>query len=200
MVVMNKLFLHVTKRKNGLPQKLHGEVQKAYRKTNRSLGDIETFIHCHLLLAALYQDVGELPFQKVTSLYFQPVPNELEEIQNKLDMAKTVHWKSKSVFSVLALLRDSQRHDKLGGALSTYNLDFLTYLITGDGQPPAATQLGALRQMVDGGIDADRLDYVYRDASVTIGSLSRPATVLDRLPPTVLTTLLSRIRAQLSIF
>ena len=33
--------------------------------------------------------------------------------------------------------------------------------------------------MVDGTIDADRLDYVYRDASVTIGSLSRPSTVLE---------------------
>jgi hypothetical protein len=35
--------------------------------------------------------------------------------------------------------------------------------------------------MVDGGIDADRLDYVYRDASVTIGSLSRPTTVLESI-------------------
>jgi hypothetical protein len=35
--------------------------------------------------------------------------------------------------------------------------------------------------MVDGVVDADRLDYVYRDAAVTIGSLSRPRTVLESI-------------------
>ena len=176
MLVMDKLFLRVSSRKHGFPKELFEEVQKIYRKENKGLGDVTTFIRCHLLVAALYQDAGELPFQKVTSHYFQPVQNEREELQDKLDLATTIHWKSKPVFSLLAFLRDSQRKDKIGDVLSRYNLDFLSFLITGDGCPPKGLHLGALRQMVDGGIDADRLDYVYRDASVTIGSLSRRTT------------------------
>jgi HD superfamily phosphohydrolase len=182
MLVMNKLFLHVSRRKNGLSSALFTQVRNEYKKQIKSFGDTETFIHCPLLLAALYQDVGELPFQKVTSLYFRPACNAAEKLQNKLNsIANLTTWKAKDVFSMLALLEDKEKNDKLGVALSSYSLDFLAFLITGKGQPPNATQFGALRQLVDGGIDADRLDYVYRDAAVTIGSLSRPTTVLESI-------------------
>jgi hypothetical protein len=130
----------------------------------------------------MYQDVGELPFQKITSLFFRPADNEVQSLQDKLDLAKPTNWRSvKNVFSLLALVRDTQTPGDLASALEIYSLDFLAFLITGDGLPIDGKHFGSLRQMVDGGIDADRLDYVYRDASVTIGSLSRPTTVLESI-------------------
>lgn len=181
MLVMNKLFTHI-KHRRGLPAEVFTEAETVFSEKIKKFRDADDFIHCHLLLAAMYQDVGELPFQKVTSHFFRPADNEVETLENKLDLAKPTIWKSgKNVFSLLALLKDTQTPGDLAAALDVYSLDFLAFLITGDGCPNAATHLGALRQMVDGGIDADRLDYVYRDASVTIGSLSRPTTVLESI-------------------
>lgn len=181
MLVMNKLYSHIELR-HGLPPEVFTEVKTAYSAHLANFRDANDFIHCHLLLAAMYQDVGELPFQKVTSLFFRPADNEVQNLQDKLLIAKPTNWKSsKNVFSMVALLNDRQTPGDLASALDIYSIDFLAYLITGDGCPPGATHLGSLRQMVDGGIDADRLDYVYRDASVTIGSLSCPTTVLESI-------------------
>ncbi len=117
----------------------------------------------------------------MTSLFFRPDDNEVQSLQDKLNLANPKNWSVKNAFSLLALVRDMQTPGDLAAALEIYSLDFVAFLIAGDGCPIGATRLGALRQMVDGGIDADRLDYVYRDASVTIGSLSRPTTVLESI-------------------
>ena len=62
-------------------------------------------------------------------------------------------------------------------AYNDFDISFLVYLITG--QPETSDpQLNLLRQMVDGVVDADRLDYVFRDAHLTIGSLTKPDTVI----------------------
>ena len=180
MLVMNKLFVHINNR-NGLLPEVFTEAETAYPEKIGGFRDIGDFIHCHLLLAALYQDVGELPFQKVTSHFFHPADNEVAQLQNRLVNTKPANWSGKNVFSLRALLHDAETQGDLTNALNIYSLDFLAFLITGDGYPNGTMYLGALRQMVDGGIDADRLDYVYRDASVTIGSLSRPTTVLESI-------------------
>ena len=73
------------------------------------------------------------------------------------------------------------RNAELKAGFAKFDLEFLAYLITGDGAPPNSKYLEAVRGMVDGVIDADRLDYVYRDAAATIGSLSRPSTVLESI-------------------
>lgn len=181
MLVMNKLFMHI-EHQNGLPAEVLTEVGTAYPDRFINFDNARDFIHCHLLLAAMYQDVGELPFQKITSHFFRPADDQVRKLEAKLTFAKPTTWSSrKNVFSLLAFLEDTQTPGDLAAALQIYSLDFLVFLITGDGCPSEATHLEALRQMVDGGIDADRLDYVYRDASVTIGSLSRPTTVLESI-------------------
>ena len=43
----------------------------------------------------------------------------------------------------------------------------------------AAEKLKPLRHMTDGAVDADRLDYVFRDAHHTIGSLGIVDSVID---------------------
>lgn len=178
MLVMNKLFRHVAN--TGLPQKVFEEAERHYADSVKHFGDVRTMVHCHLLLVALYQDVGELPFQKVTSLYFSPVENDVNILVNLLPRAQPRTWNGKKVFSVLSLMKDIQGTE-LGAGFAGYDCEFLAYLMTGDGSPVGADSIPALLQMIDGVIDADRLDYVYRDASVTIGSLSRPSTVLESI-------------------
>jgi HD superfamily phosphohydrolase len=177
MLVLNKLFLHIQST-GGLRTELFDEVERCYLKVTRLFGSPEMMVYCHLLLAGLYQDVGELPFQKVSSLHFVPDEHVDEIVRDLLPQANLRRWGVKKIFSVLLLAKDLQ-DPKLKGGFSGYDLEFLSYLITGDGAPPETTELSALLQLLDGVIDADRLDYVYRDASVTIGSLSRPSTVLE---------------------
>ncbi len=63
MLVMNKLFAHI-KNRQGLPQEVFDEAATAFSEKHEKFRNSEDFIHCHLLLAAMYQDVGELPFHK----------------------------------------------------------------------------------------------------------------------------------------
>ncbi len=178
MLVMNKLFRHVNK--NGLAQTVFDEVKQHYAPAVAAFGGERKMVHCHLLLAALYQDVGELPFQKVTSLYFSPVENDIKRLVNAFPNAKPRQWSGKKVFSLLSLLSDFSNAE-IGSGFADYDREFLAYLMTGDGTPAGAQAMPALLELIDGVIDADRLDYVYRDASVTIGSLSRPNTVLESI-------------------
>lgn len=177
MLVMNKLFRHVGKA--GLSSQVFKEAEH-YSDSVRHFGDVRTMVHCHLLLVALYQDVGELPFQKVTSLYFSPVENDIKALVNLFPRTQPRTWNAKKVFSVLSLMKDCQSTELRAG-FQGYDFEFLAFLMTGDGAPPESTAIHALLQMIDGVIDADRLDYVYRDASVSIGSLSRPSTVLESI-------------------
>ncbi len=178
MLVMNELFRHV--RQHGLSKSVFDEVKQHYPDSVAAFDDVHDMVFCHLLLAALYQDTGELPFQKVSSLYFVPVEGDVSLLVNAFPKANPREWSSKKVFSVLSLLNDSH-HAELKDGFAGYDLEFIVYLITGYGAPAGTKAIGALLQMLDGVIDADRLDYVYRDAAATIGSLSRPSTVLESI-------------------
>src|SRR5579862_9301344 len=61
MLVMDKLYRRVAN--GGLPADVFDEIG-AHFKVDKHFGSVEKMLHCHLLLVALYQDVGELPFQK----------------------------------------------------------------------------------------------------------------------------------------
>jgi HD superfamily phosphohydrolase len=178
MLVMNKLFRHV--REHGLSKAVFDEVGKFYAPAVAKFYNECDMVYCHLLLAGLYQDVGELPFQKVTSLYFAPIEADVNRLVNYFTEARPREWTTKKTFSVLSLMNDSSQKEIKDG-FARYDLKFLAYLMTGDGAPVGTKAISALLQLVDGVIDADRLDYVYRDASATIGSLSRPSTVLESI-------------------
>jgi HD superfamily phosphohydrolase len=179
MLVMNKLFNHVKEHgirdHNGSPDGVYEEVAKHYGRSVQAFDTVENMVHCHLLLVALYQDVGELPFQKVTSLFFTPVEADVNDLVSAYRESNPRKWTTKRTFTVLSLLDDLDKHrDGFAG----YDRDFLVYLLTGAGAPSGANNIKVLLQLVDGVIDADRLDYVYRDAAATIGSLNRPDAVL----------------------
>ncbi len=174
LLMMNRLFNHLWP-SGQLPASLTSEVGQVFADVYNLGDDKAISIRCHLLLAALYQDCGELPFQKVTSLYFRPNPKELDSLQGKIPGAKPEEWKTKDVFTLRALCEDLKKAD-----LRNYDLKFLAFLITGEGCS-RTSPLQIFRQMTDGPIDADRLDYVFRDALLTIGSISRAETILHSI-------------------
>lgn len=176
MLVMNKLFQHVNQR--GIDEEVFNEVGGCYPNAVKRFGTIRNMVHCHLLLVALYQDVGELPFQKVTSLFFSPVESDVNRLANAFPSAKPREWSAKNIFSVLSYL-DDVADTNIKDGFADYDIDFLVYLLTRDNAPTGSDTIRTLQQMVDAVIDADRLDYVYRDAAATIGSLSRPDAVLE---------------------
>lgn len=100
MLVMNRLFRHVCD--NGLSPDVFSEVARYYPQAVHYFGDPKAAVHCHLLLTALYQDAGELPFQKVTSLYFAPAEADIMALASDLPDASPRRWNSKKVFGVLS--------------------------------------------------------------------------------------------------
>ncbi len=170
MLVMDRLFRRVIEN-SGLPERLFADIDSGFTVDHNTFGDVKTMLHCHLLLVGLYQDAGELPFQKVSSLYFRPALG--------LQGADSQGWTRKQIFSVRALVKDMEQTPE---SFSGFDRDFLVYLMTARAATAGDSSLGAVLQMVDGyAIDADRLDYVYRDALATIGSLSRANTVIESI-------------------
>jgi len=171
MLTMNKLTTHLWGRKAhaSVPAKILAATKRAFPDSDRIGGEASTSLRCHLLLAALLQDLGELPFQKVTSLYFSPTEKATAELESQpqLIAAKPRSWrKGKDKFTILSVIELFKEPD-----FHQFDLSFLTFLITGE-PPQTASEVVALRTMVDGAIDADRLDYVFRDAQLTIGSIT----------------------------
>jgi HD superfamily phosphohydrolase len=171
LLTMNKIIGQLWGRsaRHSIPAPILTEVATAFPQSQAVGGDASVSLRCHLLLAALLQDIGELPFQKITSLYFDPAEKEINALEShpQLAGANPRSWiKTKDVFAAAAIL--DLFTDR---AFDHYDLSFLVYLISGY---PISTkpELLALRGMVDGVIDADRLDYVFRDAHLTIGSVT----------------------------
>ncbi|MES5481545.1 TIR domain-containing protein [Bradyrhizobium sp. INPA03-11B] len=132
----------------------------------------------HLIICAAIQDVGELPYEKATAKIFSPG----ERIRRALrDANVDLHQMSdKDAFTLSFIWIEEYAQEYFEGL----NKNLLTYLISGlvpKGRT-ADAELGALRQMLDGNtIDADRLDYVYRDAFHTIGVHHTPDALIDSI-------------------
>jgi HD superfamily phosphohydrolase len=177
LITMNRIVTHLwgPLGQRPLSAELIESVQKTFKKPFQVGGDPSTSVRCHVLLAALLQDVGELPFQKVTSLYFVPSEKTIADLENTglLKVATPRQWKkTKNQFTAAAIVRLFK-----DAAFNAFDLSFIVYLITG--QPiTAEPELLALREMMDGTVDADRLDYVFRDAQLSIGSLTRADSVI----------------------
>jgi HD superfamily phosphohydrolase len=131
----------------------------------------------HMLVAALVQDLGELPYAQATSHIYQP-RFELREMVAQRTGLDVSHWSSKPLFTVACLFAEP-----FAEILDGMHLPLLVYLITGRSSldPELAHPLTPLRHMLDGTVDADRLDYVYRDAHHTIGGLGSPQPVIESL-------------------
>lgn len=132
----------------------------------------------HMLVAAAIQDVGELPYEKATAKIFTPgdrVRGTLGDAGVDLDQMT-----DKDAFTLSFVWNSAHAKEEFEGLDQV----LLTYLVSGlvpKGRK-ASDDLQALRQMLDGTtIDADRLDYVYRDAFHTIGVHHTPDALIDSI-------------------
>lgn len=127
----------------------------------------------HLVLAALLQDLGELPYKTATDLFLFPDHSLREALADEFG-SQAFRLSGKDVFTLHAV-----RHvlDEASEAKGRVSFDLLAYLIAG--VDPFAFKvpdvLAELRHLVDGPVDADRLDYVHRDCYHTLGSVTGSA-------------------------
>jgi HD superfamily phosphohydrolase len=134
----------------------------------------------HLLVACLLQDVGELPLQQATKKFF----DVKETLRNDLSEEYRVNfWELnvKQVFTMAAIIKDRDIQKALFNCEEKIQKDFLAYLITGIIKKKASDEIISLRNMVDGVIDADRIDYVVRDSYHTIGVATNIDVLIENL-------------------
>lgn len=131
----------------------------------------------HMLVAALVQDVGELPYNMASQYVCEPHDQLIAEIRDWVPIRSTGAWTGKEIFAVGCL-----RQLWLDGEPEGIDKQLLVYLITGAGpEGVQVDRLRAFRHMLDGVVDADRLDYVFRDGYHTVGTLGGPTAVIDSL-------------------
>jgi HD superfamily phosphohydrolase len=133
----------------------------------------------HLLIAALIQDVGELPYAHATWRLLRAGPDVKSRVRQYTGTdgdfgdAKAMFTANFACSSPLLVNRDD------------VDIAFLLFLLFGKTAPQTKglvpAQVTVLRHLVDGVVDADRLDYVYRDAHHTFGNVGGPQAVVDSL-------------------
>lgn len=110
----------------------------------------------HLLVAALLQDCGELPYGSATESLLRPNKEALDRV-TELTGEDAADWPSKAIF-LLACVSELQE------VLDDLDIDVLAYLMTGRYWKNRRDALQPAMHLLDGVVDADRIDYVRRDA------------------------------------
>jgi len=132
----------------------------------------------HMLVAGLLQDVGYLPYQNSTKFIYKPSYELRESVKNLIGF-EVKSWTDKTVFTIACLY-----DERIQAILEDLDIPFLVFLLTGLSLSPEVrldTNLIQLCHIMDGVVDADRLDYVFRDAHHTVGGLGNPNAVVDTL-------------------
>ncbi|MFF0491681.1 hypothetical protein ACFYTQ_21860 [Nocardia sp. NPDC004068] len=130
----------------------------------------------HLLLAGLLQDIGELPYAQATRHVCTPT-FEMRQHVSLCTGIREDQLNNKQTFTLAGIL-----DEKTADLLDPVDIGFLAYLLTGHSPHAEADScLRPLRHMVDGTLDADRLDYVFRDAYHTYGTSGEASSVIDTI-------------------
>jgi HD superfamily phosphohydrolase len=131
----------------------------------------------HMLVAALLQDVGELPFGPATKFLFMPDPECIQRAHNFAGFDVST-WSNKRIFTIACLTEES-----IANALEGLNRSLLVFLITGYHHPHLkfSRNLLQLHNILDSVVDADRMDYVFRDSHHTIGGFGTPNPLIESL-------------------
>ncbi|MCP4371261.1 MAG: hypothetical protein GY797_24565 [Deltaproteobacteria bacterium] len=137
----------------------------------------------HLLVTALIQDIGELPFGQVTQYFYRPSDTTRYLVRKKtgIDISGI---KDKDIFTIACLYNKETLIPEL---LTGLSLHFLVFLLTGllpsemNINQSIRSHLKRLRNMLDSAVDADRLDYVFRDAHDTVGGLGTSQAIVESL-------------------
>lgn len=142
-------------------------------------GDFIGAIATHVYIAGLLQDVGELPFAQVTDVYIHPNAEEKGKLA-KIIGQRAFGLETKEFFT-LACIDEALRNDTF--LKENLSFPFLAYLTVRTWMPSeeAPACLSPLAHMLDGVVDADRIDYVARDALHTLGSRFVPSTIIEDL-------------------
>lgn len=130
--------------------------------------DLEDVIQ-HMLVAGLLQDVGELPLQQATKHFFSIKETLRNDMSEEFDFN---FWELgvKKIFTLASLVKDRGIKDALFKGKKPLNKDFLAFLIAGISSTPPPDEFKVFRNITDGVVDADRIDYVFRDFYHTMGS------------------------------
>lgn len=173
-----RLLLTRLRTQDAFPAELFSELHRLFPDTfdspSSSTYDV---LAQHLLTAALLLDIGELPFSQATRHVFSPHP-ELRRTVETVAGVDASELTNKQIFAIGCLIDSSQKR-----LVDGYSVPFLIFLLSGHGisSLPPQSALRMLRQMLDGVVDADRLDYVHRDAHHTIGSIITSAPIVDTI-------------------
>ncbi len=130
----------------------------------------------HMLLAALLQDVGELPCNIATAHFCFPHENVRSAVE-KFSF-KTHKLEHKELFG-LALIANYLNTD---GTLKKAACWQLVFSLISGMLPNGSSLPGpllALYNLVDGEVDADRIDYVHRDAFHCLGEKISPQALIQ---------------------
>ncbi|WP_405809288.1 hypothetical protein OG729_31425 [Streptomyces sp. NBC_00210] len=121
----------------------------------------------HMVIAGLVQDIGELPFKAATDLFFYADPAVVARVSEDLEI-RAHDLGHKDIFTLHGIIDLFDRKPLLR---DRFDIGLLAHMITGVriGTIEQSPPLAALRHILDGVVDADRLDYVHRDAHHTIG-------------------------------
>jgi len=142
--------------------------------------DLDDAIATHVYVGGLLQDVGELPFAQVTDVYFRPNAERKGKLAEAIGKPAAFGLETKEFFT-LACIHNALADDEF--LKQHLSFDFLAYLTAGvwtpKGEAPAIIR--PLAHMLDGVVDADRIDYVARDGLHTLGSGFVPSTVIEDL-------------------
>lgn len=146
-----------------------------------NIGDTWDYLSQHMLVAGLLQDVGELPYNMATRRIFRADQNLISKVASLVGAndRQVRDWdEEKHIFTIGSFTQEENR-DLLEGL----DIAFLVFLITGWCRADLRNYpwLRALRHIVNGAVDADRLDYVFRDAYHTIGGIGTPQSVIQSL-------------------
>lgn len=176
MYLADKIFKKVEKGldKNGVFE----EVKRIFKAEKE---DVLKYI----LVAALLQDIGELPFGQATNNIIRPSEELRKQIIND-KLKATIKLDDKQIFTLAIIYKETTTNELISKIIGNKsgNFDFLSYLLVGafnENLKKNCNKSNALRNILDGVVDADRLDYVYRDAHHTFGNNDGPGLIISSL-------------------
>lgn len=154
---------------------------KGLSKKHKNDAEFTCSIGEHIVISGLLQDIGELPFKAATDLFFQADTSVVGRVSEDLDISGH-DLGHKDIFTLHGVI---DLFGNRGELAERFDIELIAHLITGIpiGDIAPSAPLAALRNILDGVVDADRLDYVHRDAHHTIGvgSLTSMGQVVSSL-------------------